>query len=32
MAFGGNGHRWDDRLTWETRQAAAGRTLHLVGC
>ena len=26
------GHDWDDRITWETRQDAAGRTLHLVGC
>ncbi len=26
-------HRpWDDRITWEEIQDAAGRTLHLVGC
>lgn len=27
-----SGHNWDDRITWETRQDAAGRILHLVGC
>jgi hypothetical protein len=26
------GKSWDEKITWQTRQDAAGRTLHLVGC